>query len=155
MLIVVHPRKTYRFQGITLKKRNTGGVGVVGSNPAAPTNFFHLKSVNYKYIQNFPWFLHWHFSAISGANFVAENEICDSRATAAGCRSCCKTKGRGRNRHSTINDKHQMSMVCFCCLCSRQAVIMPALVINIMPTQPLVVGQTPKITLPQIAANNR
>ena len=133
----------------------TGGVGVVGSNPAAPTNLFLLKSVTCKHIQNGPWFLHRHSGAISGADFVAENEICDSHANAVGCRSCCKTRARGRSKHPTINDKHQLSMVCFRCLCSRQAVIMPALVINIIPTQPLVVGQTSKITLPQIAANSR
>ena len=95
------------------------------------------------------------FGAISSADFIAENKICDSRVNAAGCRSCCKTGGRGRSKHPAINDKHQLSMLFFCCLCSRQAVIMPALVINIMPTQPLVVGQTSKITLPQIAANSR
>jgi len=32
------------------------------------------------------------------------------RAKAVGCPTCYKTRGRGRNKHPTINDKRQLNM---------------------------------------------
>ena len=65
----------YKYYGAwrSLVAHYTGGVGVVGSNPAAPTNF--LIKIKYMVIRIRAYLQNANSGAITGANFLAHNAI--------------------------------------------------------------------------------